>query len=296
MRAARLVTRSPRLSLLHNGRRAAKGDRVRGEFSRTGCPASCYLVKPRGSGCSWTSAAGRSACCSGMRRFWHRRDLPEPPARRSLPGHGLLLGSAAVRPDGPKPAIPVYGPRGTAERLARAGERSRRGPRARFHLPRSEPRAVRGRANATITTDQITIRSKTFGFRVEHDGWRFAYSADTGESAALIGLSRDVDLLLCEAAYLDGRKVVPDVHPPRPQAGRGAGRCRPACSSPTWWPGTTPSGRWPTRPRRSAGRLPRPCPARRLARVCRSGWRCPIGCPACRDPTGDPSMNCVRSS
>ena len=65
---------------------------------------------------------------------------------------------------------------------------------------------------------------ETFGFRVEHDGWPLAYSADTGESAALVRLADGADLLLCEASFLDGPGNPPGVHLSAAAGGRARGR------------------------------------------------------------------------
>jgi ribonuclease BN (tRNA processing enzyme) len=59
---------------------------------------------------------------------------------------------------------------------------------------------------------------------VEHAGWRLAYSADTGETDALIRLAQDVDLLLCEASFLDGQDTPPDLHLTARQAAQHAAR------------------------------------------------------------------------
>ena len=47
---------------------------------------------------------------------------------------------------------------------------------------------------------------------IEHQGWRVVYSADTGESDALVRLAAGADVLLCEASFLDGQDDRPDLH------------------------------------------------------------------------------------
>ena len=127
-------------------------------------------------------------------------------------------------PDGPRPPIPVYGPRGTAERV---GGLRRRGPsaavQARFDVRELEPGPF-GIGPFRITTDRVNHPVETFGFRVEHDGWQLAYSADTGESDALVRLAAGADLLLCEASFLDGQDNRPDLHLTARQAAAHAAR------------------------------------------------------------------------
>src|SRR5262249_32628837 len=72
-----------------------------------------------------------------------------------------------------------------------------------------------------ITADRMNHPVETFGFRVEHAGWRLAYSADTGESEALVRLAAGAGALRSEASFLDGQ----DTRPDRPlRGGRAAAR------------------------------------------------------------------------
>ena len=75
-----------------------------------------------------------------------------------------------------------------------------------------------------LTADRMSHPVETFGFRVEHAGWRLAYSADTGESEALVRLAADADALLCEASFLDGQDTRPDLHLTARQAAAHAAR------------------------------------------------------------------------
>ena len=65
---------------------------------------------------------------------------------------------------------------------------------------------------------------ETFGFRVEAGGRSLAYSADTGESAALVDLARDADVMLCEASFLDGPDLPEGLHLTARQAAEHATR------------------------------------------------------------------------
>ena len=76
-----------------------------------------------------------------------------------------------------------------------------------------------------ITADHVNHPVETFGFRVEHAGWRLAYSGDTGESDALVRLAEGADLLLCEASlFLDGPRNKPNLHLTARQAAEHAAR------------------------------------------------------------------------
>jgi len=146
--------------------------------------------------------------------------------------HCIDLGSYWVArryaPSGPKSPIPVYGPRGTAERIAGLGGEDVAAVRARFDVQDLEP-ASREIGPFRIATERMNHPVETFGFRVEHDGWTLAYSADTGETDALARLAEGVDVLLSEASFQDGPANPPDLHLTARQAGQyatraGAGR------------------------------------------------------------------------
>jgi ribonuclease BN (tRNA processing enzyme) len=69
---------------------------------------------------------------------------------------------------------------------------------------------------------------ETFGCRLEHGGRTLAYSADTGETDALLRLARDADLLLCEASLVEpgpeGPALPQGLHLTGRQAARYAAR------------------------------------------------------------------------
>ena len=146
--------------------------------------------------------------------------------------HCIDLGSYWVArryaPGGPKSPIPVYGPRGTAERIAGLGGEDVASVRARFDVHDLEPRSQEI-GPFRVTTERMNHPVETFGFRVEHVGWKLAYSADTGQTDALARLADGVDVLLSEASFQDGPDNPPDLHLTARQAGEyatraGAGR------------------------------------------------------------------------
>ena len=97
-----------------------------GSYPGPDSPASCYLSRPTtptaapGGSCS-TSAAARSARCTGTST---RSAIDAVLLSHLHADHCLdLCGYYVLRkyhPDGPQPRIPVWGPAGTADRMARA--------------------------------------------------------------------------------------------------------------------------------------------------------------------------------
>jgi ribonuclease BN (tRNA processing enzyme) len=126
-------------------------------------------------------------------------------------------------PDGPKPPVPVYGPPGTADRVQpHLGANSAELSYVPFEF--RELASEQEIGPFRVTTDRMNHPVETFGFRVEHAGRTVAYSADTGESAALVRLAEGADVLLCEASFLDHPDNPPDLHLTARQAGEHAAR------------------------------------------------------------------------
>jgi ribonuclease BN (tRNA processing enzyme) len=127
-------------------------------------------------------------------------------------------------PGGPRPRIPVYGPDGTAERLARAsGLDPKPGLTTVFDFVSLHP-GRRQIGPFAVTVDHVEHPVETFGFRIEHAGRVLAYSGDTGESAALVVLAKSADVLLCEASFLDRPGLPTGLHLTGREAGEHATR------------------------------------------------------------------------
>jgi ribonuclease BN (tRNA processing enzyme) len=196
-----------------------------GSFPGPDSPASSYLLEAEGFRLVFdlgngslgalqrhTELFGVDAICLSHLHADHCIDLGAYWVARQYP------------PEGAQPPIPVYGPSGTAERVSPSN-----GPgfvelsRDRFDFRDLAPGTFEI-GPFRVTTDHMNHPVETFGFRVEYGGRRLAYSADTGESDALVRLARDVDLFLCEASFLDDPNNKPDVHLTARQAGEHATR------------------------------------------------------------------------
>ncbi|WP_433547459.1 MBL fold metallo-hydrolase [Streptomyces sp. CA-294286] len=126
---------------------------------------------------------------------------------------------------GMAPAIPVYGPEGTEERLTAAhGSTPTSDSMSKvfdFHTLKPATFEI---GPFSVTTERMRHPVETYGVRLEHEGRTLAYSADTGPCEALHTLAEDADLLLCEASFLHGKEELPDLHLNGREAGEHAAR------------------------------------------------------------------------
>jgi ribonuclease BN (tRNA processing enzyme) len=104
--------------------------------------------------------------------------------------------------DGSK--IAIWGPAGTAERMARAyglPEDPGMTNEFAFNTYPDRPFVI---GDVRVTAARVVHPVPAYALRVEHEGSVLAYSGDTAATQALVDLAQDADLLLCEAAFLEG--------------------------------------------------------------------------------------------
>ncbi|HEX7355816.1 MAG TPA: MBL fold metallo-hydrolase [Mycobacteriales bacterium] len=127
-------------------------------------------------------------------------------------------------PRGRPPALPVYGPAGTAERIAQAAQTSRPGWLDKVYdwqVLDGSPLRI-GPFAVTMTRTNHPV--ECYALRLEAGGRSLVYSADTGACEDLVALATGADLFLCEASFVDGRGNPPDVHLCGREAGGYAAR------------------------------------------------------------------------
>jgi ribonuclease BN (tRNA processing enzyme) len=196
-----------------------------GSFPRPESAASCYLIEA--GGFRLVVDLGNGAL-GALQRYAGLDDIDAVCLSHLHADHCLDMCSFAVakihHPLGQRRRIPVYGPAGAARRLASAMSLN----------PGNEMTDTFAFVDLTPgTTDIGPLRVNTaymnhsvptFGFRIEHDGQALAYSADTGPAPELVRLARGADALLCEASFLDGPDLPPDLHLTARQAAQHATR------------------------------------------------------------------------
>jgi ribonuclease BN (tRNA processing enzyme) len=195
-----------------------------GSFPGPDSPASCYLLEAEGFRLVMDMGNGGLGV---LQRYAELFGIDAICLSHLHGDHCIDLSSYWVArqyaPSGTQPPIPVYGPRGTAERMAGFCGEDVASIRARFELHDLEPQTLQI-GPFRITTERMNHPVETFGFRVEQGGRTLAYSADTGVTDALVRLAADADLLLSEASFMDIDGNPPDLHLTARQAGEYATR------------------------------------------------------------------------
>jgi len=128
----------------------------------------------------------------------------------------------AYHPSGQLAPIPVYGPAGADLRLDRATAVESAQPMSVIFDFVTLSSGTREIGPFRVVTDQMNHPVETYGFRIEHGGRAIAYSADTGLSEPLVRLTRDADVLICEASFPDVEDLPPNLHLTAAQAAEHA--------------------------------------------------------------------------
>ncbi len=127
-------------------------------------------------------------------------------------------------PSGPLPPLPLYGPKGTQERLTAAYGGPQEGGLDDVYTFGVLQPGTGEIGPFVVTVDRVNHPVETYGVRVEHAGRVLAYSADTAPCDALVRLAQGADVFLCEASYLDGADNPPDLHLTGREAGEHASK------------------------------------------------------------------------
>src|ERR1700761_2714448 len=115
-------------------------------------------------------------------------------------------------PAGPQPPIPVYGPAGSADRIALLhGPAPDRAVKERFTFETLQPgRVTIGPFDVQLA--HVNHPVETFAFRFSQGGRSLVYTGDTGETEAVPALAAGADVFLSEAAFIEGPGLPPGIH------------------------------------------------------------------------------------
>ncbi|TIC81965.1 MBL fold metallo-hydrolase [Nocardioides sp. GY 10127] len=118
-------------------------------------------------------------------------------------------------PTGQQPVIPVWGPEGTAGRMARAYDLPEDpGMREEFDFLDWVDAPAEGIVVGpfTVHATEVDHPVLAYGLRIEVGGKVLAYTGDTGPCAQLERVAAGADLLLAEASFREGVENPPNLH------------------------------------------------------------------------------------
>jgi ribonuclease BN (tRNA processing enzyme) len=200
-----------------------------GSYPGPDSPASCYLVEQEHDGRPFRLLLDLGNGALGpLQRHVDLDQVDAVLLTHLHADHCLdLCGYYVVRkyaPGGPRPRIPVYGPAGTADRMARAYDLA---PDPGMHNEfdfRAFPADGFSLGPFQVRTTQVTHPVAAYAIRLETQGRSLVYSGDTGACDALVEIARGADLFLCEASFTEASDNPPDLHLTGRQAGEFAAR------------------------------------------------------------------------
>lgn len=187
-----------------------------GSFPSPDSAASCYLVEAdddQGRTCRIVLDLG-SGALGPLQRYTPLDGLDAVLLSHLHPDHfadvcGLYVARHYDPGRPPLGRLPLYGPRGTADRIRLAYGGDPSGLDATFdvrELADGEPVEL---GPLTVTPYRVEHPIETYGMRVEHHaGPRtgvLTYTGDTDSCDALLPLAKGADLLLAEASFQEGR-------------------------------------------------------------------------------------------
>ncbi len=127
-------------------------------------------------------------------------------------------------PTRPARPLPVYGPAGTAARMAGAYDLPEEpGMSEQFDF-RTYPAGAFGLGPFAVTSAPMDHPVETRALRLAVSGAALVFSGDTGPTDALVELARNCYLLLAEASFRDGAANPPNLHLTGREAGEHATR------------------------------------------------------------------------
>ena len=188
-----------------------------GSYPGPDSAASCYLVEADDdAGRTWRLVLDMgNGALGALHRHTDPLDVDAVALSHLHADHCVdLTGFYVLRkyhPAGQRPAIPVWGPEGTADRLARA-----------YDLPPSP--GMTGEFDFCVYDQPFRVGPfevvptpvahpvTAFALRITADGRTLTYSGDSGVCQGLDDAARDVDLFLVEASFLEGEDNPPHLH------------------------------------------------------------------------------------
>jgi len=197
--------------------------------------ASCYLLEAEQAGRTWRILLDLGNGALGqLHHYADPLGIDAVFVSHLHADHCLdLCGYYVMRkyhPTGPQPRMPVWGPDGTAERMARAYDLPEQpGMTEEFAFMTYSSMAYGDPVELgpfRIEAHPVVHPVAAFALRVTADGRTLVYSGDTGPCPALDEAAADAHLLLAEASFESATDNPPDLHLTGADCGRTASKAR----------------------------------------------------------------------
>lgn len=189
-----------------------------GSFAGPASPASSYLLRAEHEGRDWTVVLDLgSGALGALQRHTDPRDVDAVLLTHLHVDHCIdVCGLYVMLRYGPGAArspLPVWGPRGTAAHLAAAyGNMDVEDVPGVFDFRVVADRHPVSVGPFTITPVLVEHPVEAYGYRVECGGRTIAYTGDTDACEQLGVLMAGADLVLADAAFVDGRDDATGIH------------------------------------------------------------------------------------
>ncbi len=199
-----------------------------GSYPGPDSPASCYLLEADHDGRTWRVLLDLGSGALGvLQRYADPLTVDAVFLSHLHADHCLdLCGYHVLRryhPSGHQPRIPVWGPVGTADRMARAYDLPiDPGMHEEFDFREYDAPVQLGPFR--VEAIEVDHPVPAYGLRVTADGVTLGYSGDTGPCDGLDAVARDVDLLLAEASFRVSVENPPRLHLTGADCGEAAAR------------------------------------------------------------------------
>jgi ribonuclease BN (tRNA processing enzyme) len=187
-----------------------------GSYPGPDSAASCYLVEAEHDDRTWRILLDLGSGALGpLQRYADPLTVDAVFLSHLHADHCLdLCGYHVLRryhPSGHQPLIPVWGPVGTADRMARAYDLPPDpGMREEFDFLTYDGTVELG--PFVVEPIRVAHPVPAYGLRITADGVTLGYSGDTGPCGGFDDVARDVDLLLAEASFRDGDDNPANLH------------------------------------------------------------------------------------
>ena len=199
-----------------------------GSYPGPDSPASCYLLEADHDGRTWRVLLDLGSGALGvLQRYADPLTVDAVFLSHLHADHCLdLCGYHVLRryhPSGHQPRIPVWGPVGTADRMARAYDLPiDPGMHEEFDFREYDAPVQLGPFR--VEAIEVDHPVPAYGLRVTADGVTLGYSGDTGPCDGLDAVARDADLLLAEASFRASVENPPRLHLTGADCGEAAAR------------------------------------------------------------------------